>query len=206
MYGLPGLLGADISGSLVLGDEPIGANIYEKVGRQAMGPAPSLTYEIGKGIATAARQPVTKAEKTKAILRKIPSLRPIAELSDLITGNVDVMTPDGEAKYRRKISDAIAGLGSFRGSNEANKQLAVNAIMELRKEDAKLKNALYVAMRVGKTTNPQWEDIRNFNKRWPETAITTEEIQSYIDYREQKAGKTDEERIAGEKFAPLLQR
>lgn len=202
MYGLPGLVGADLSGSLVLGDEPFGENIYEKAGRQLAGPAVSLAYETGKNVFKAARQPMTRMEKTKAIIRRIPSLKPLAELADLEAGNADVMTPDGEVKYRRALSDAIVGLGSFRSANEANKQLAINAIIELNKEIQSLKNGVFMSL--NSDPSKALDAVKAFNTRWPEAAITADELTSYLRRRQTSSVKTDEERTAGRKFRPLI--
>lgn len=203
MYGLPGLLGADLSGSLVLGDEPFGENIYEKAGRQVAGPAVTLAYETGKNILKTSRQQMTGMEKTKAIIRRIPSLKPFAELADLESGNTDVLTPDGEIKYRRAISDAIAGLGSFRSANEANKQLAINGIIELKKETQALKNDVFMSL--NSDPSKALDAVKAFNARWPEAAITADELTGYLKRRQTGSVKTDEERTAGRKFRSLIE-
>lgn len=197
-YGLPGLMGADLSGSFVLGDEPFGANIYEKIGRQVAGPALSIGMEVGKAVATPPRENISGTDKALAVLRKIPSLRPIAEIAGLAKDNVDVMTPDGEIKYRRKIKDALIGLGSFRSANEANIQLAVKGVMELKREIQTLKNAYYASGQ----SNEAFKAIEDFNQRWPEAAISTKELAEYVKYRNSNSAKTDADRAIGKTLQP----
>lgn len=201
MYGLPGYIGADISGSLVLGDEPYGADIYSKIGRQFTGPFVSMGIETAKGITTEARKPIAPLQKTMAIMRRIPTLRPIAELQALMSGDLDILTPDGETKYRRAVGDAIAGLGSFRSAHEANKMLSENAIIELEKESKRLKNAYFASG----GSDESLQKILDYNERWPEVAITGAEMMRYIRYRHGEATKTKEQKVARKKFRPLLE-
>ncbi len=204
MYGLPGLLNTDLSGSLVLGDEPFGDNFYEKLGRQISGPGVSLAYETGKALGTAARQPTTAAQQTITQLRRIPALRPVAEVLTLLKGDYDVRSPDGEVKYRKAMRDALMGVGAFRTANEANMQSAVSAIVELKKQESELKNAAFVAVQgTPQAQQAAIDAIQKFNVRWPEVAITPTELTDYIHTRARGMNKTDYERVAGRKFAPL---
>jgi hypothetical protein len=207
-YGLPGLIGADLSGSLVLGDEPFGSNFPEKLGRTVMGPAPTMLYETGKAIGTPAREAMDSGEKLMAVARKFPSLRQLVDLYDLKKGNLDITSPDGETKYKRKMRDVILGMGSFRSANEANIQLAVNGAMEIDKESSKLKNALWVATQSKNSDQVKAarNDIKNFNERWPEVAITPSELQGYFQYRKGNQPKTDTERAMGKKYRVLMPR
>lgn len=204
MYGAPGLMNVDLSGSLVLGEEPFGANIYEKVGRQVTGPAVSLTAEGIKSALTEPRESTTALQKAITMLRRFPTLKPIAELIALEQSDLDVRTPDGEVKYRKAVNDAVVGIGAFRTANEANMQSAVNAIVELKRQTTELKNAAYVAAISNGNIEPALEAIQKFNERWPEVAISSKELNEYIHTRAKASGKTDYERQAGKKFAPLL--
>lgn len=204
LYGLPGLLGADLSGSLVLGDEPFGDNLYEKIGRQVTGPGISLAYETGKALATARRQTTTKAQDIDTLLRRYPSLRPLAELRALLQSDYDLRTPDGEARYRRTLKDVLLGLGSFRSARESNQQTAVNAIVVLQREMNSLKNDYFVQSEQGDATAAT-DAISKFNERWPELALRAGELQEYVTRRRKGASQTDVERLAGRRFRPLVE-
>jgi hypothetical protein len=205
MYGLPGLLNTDLSGSLVLGDEPFGSNIYERIGRKVTGPAASMTAETIRNALTSPRESTTTAQKVVDTLRRFPTLKPIAELIALEQSDLDVRTPDGETKYRKAVKDALAGIGSFRSASESNMQSAVNAIVELKRQTSELKNAAYVALTTpGGNTESALGAIHDFNARWPEVAISSKELNEYIHARAKGAHRTDYERLAGRKFAPLL--
>jgi hypothetical protein len=204
-YGMPGLIGADISGSLVLGDEPFGENVFEKIGRAAVGPVGTIGIQAAQAVAAEPREPMTATEKLRAVARRIPTLRQFVELWDLAESNTDVMSPDGEIKYERKLRDVILGLGSFRSANEANIQTWVGASVELEKEKGELKNAFYVATRSrdSEAMADARKAITDFNKRWPESAIMPQEVQQYLDYRLRRSELTDVERITGRRYAPL---
>ena len=190
------------------GDEPFGANVYEKIGRSITGPGPSLAIEVGKAATTEPRKYMTATEKLVANAQRIPTLKQFVDLYSLATGNTDVNTPDGETKYRRKLRDVIMGMGSFRSSNEANIQLAINGVIELEKESSRLKNAMWVAMqsRDSDKVKAAREAIKARNKMWPEAAITPEELQGYISRRQSGAEKTDVERTVGKKYRALMPR
>lgn len=200
MYGLPGFLGADISGSITLGDEPMGQNIYEKTARMLTGPAVAMPIETARTILTPARQRATTPQQIETTMRRIPTLRPLAELSSILRGDLDLRSPDGEVKLRRNLTDALMGLGSFRSANEANISLAVNGIMALAKEEARLKNEWYVA--ANKQT--ALKDIAAFNLMWPEATISTEDLSRYRKYRDTAGKQTDVSKAAKKRYQKLI--
>lgn len=205
MYGLPGMVGADISGSIALGDEPFGSNIYEKIGRTAVGPGPSLAIETARSVAKEPRVPMSPGERALATARKIPTLKPLVEIIGLANDNIDIQTPDGEVKYRRALRDAIAGLGSFRSANEANIQTAVAGIMEIEKEMSTLKNRYFVALRQSPEAVAEVRsEIKSFNERWPEAALGHKQLNDYVKYRRRNEIKTDAERIAEGRMKRML--
>lgn len=228
-YGLPGMIGADLSGSLVLGDEPFGANIYEKAGRFLAGPGPSIAIEAIRAANIEPRKPMSKTERAMMAVRKFPTFRPAAELYDLASENTeelmriakefpslqpfvdawkswkvnpDVLSPDGETKYQRTAKDIILGIGSFRSANEANIRMQMNAVLEIEKETGKLLNRLWVARQSGDADQQAeaQEEIDKFNERWPEYRITGGVRQNYFNYRRGDVNKTDLQRALGKRF------
>lgn len=202
MYGLPGLLNADLSGSLVLAEEPFGDDVFSKAARTVAGPAVSIAAETTRAAMTEEREPMSAKDKAVTLMRRFPGLRPITEL--MTFGDDEILSPDGEIKYRRKVQDALVGLGAFRSANEANMQTAVSAIVELKKEDQRLKNAYYVARTANADLTGIRAEIDAFNKRWPEVRITAQDLADYVQYRRRNRDKTDVERVAGKKYRKLL--
>lgn len=202
MYGLPGLLNADLSGSLVLAEEPFGDDVFSKAARTVAGPAVSIAAETTRAAMTEEREPMSAKDKAVTLMRRFPGLRPITEL--MTFGDDEILSPDGEIKYRRKVQDALVGLGAFRSANEANMQTAVSAIVELKKEDQRLKNAYYVARTANSDLTEIRAEIDTFNKRWPEVRITAQDLADYVQYRRRNRDKTDVERVAGKKYKKLL--
>ena len=202
-YGLPGLLNADLSGSLLLGEQPRG-NVFETVGRVATGPAVSSAIAIGSVLATEDREAQSALDKALTAAKRVPALKQLAEAVAALEGDTDVLTPDGEVKYRRTLHDALMAVGAFRSANEANTQLAIEGIMELKKETAQLKNAYYVGFQNG-DTDKVLKEITSFNERWPEATITQAELNKYVRSRRGGSEKTDMDRIQGRKYKALAE-
>lgn len=203
MYGLPGLIGADLSGSLVLGDEPFGQNIYEKTGRAVVGPAVGIAVDTARQLATDKREPTTTRQDAVTLLRRFPTLRPLGELLALEDSDLDVRTPDGEVRYRKALKDALLGMGSFRSANESNIKLAIDSMIELKKEIAGLKNRYFVESEQGDSSKAE-AAIEKFNERWPELEIGPTELLKYSELRRKGLDKTDVERISGKKLKSLV--
>lgn len=201
LYGLPGFLGVDLSGSLVTGDAPFGRNIYEKIGYSLMPPSLSIGLRAAQAATAQSREPQTAEDRLVNTLRRIPSLKPLAEL--MAAGDMDVHTPDGELAYKRRIGDALAALGSFRSANESNQRLAIDGIFALKKEMQDAKNEAWVAEESGNEEKAA-KIISDFNARWPEMAISQKEFRNYGSFRRNRAGKTDIERLGTGKLKELV--
>lgn len=203
-YGLPGLANVDMSGSLLLIDQPFGETFQEKLGRVLMGPAPGLAVTLAQSAATEQREPRDLVDRTMDTLRRIPSVKPLIDLYRVARGDTDIHGSDGELRYRRVLSDVLANLGSFQSANESNMRVAVDGIMELQKERVSLLNQLFVAAMAGTDTADVEQAVDRFNQRWPEAAINADEAVTYIKRRASGVGKTDAERVAKRKMRSLL--
>lgn len=203
-YGLPGLANVDMSGSLLLIDQPFGETFQEKLGRTLMGPSLGLATTLAQSAATEQREPRALHDRALDTLRRIPTFKPLIDLARTARGDTDIHSSDGELRYRRTLSDVLANLGSFQSANESNMRMAVDAIVELQKERTSLLNQLFVAASGGTDTADTEQQIEQFNQRWPEAAINADEAIAYIKRRASGAGKTDAERMARRKFQSLL--
>lgn len=203
-YGLPGLANVDLSGSLMLIDEPFGDSFYEKLGRFMTGPTPGTAISLIQGLTTEQRDARTVQERTIDTLRKIPAFKGLAGLSDFLTGNRDVRTTDGEIAFRRRLSDTLVSLGSFQSANESNNRMATDAFRVLEEERSSLKNRLFVRILGGGDPSTITNEIESFNKRWPEAAINADEMVDYMKLRAKGIGKTDLDRMAKKRYRLLL--
>ncbi len=196
MFGLPGFIGADLSGSLVLGDEPYGSTIYERSARMLAGPVISSATEMATRAATPYREPLEPTQKVVEALRRFPTTKPLAALYDLLTGETDVRTQTGQIAGRKTLTDAILELGSFRSADQSILQNAVSGLMQIQEEERKMLNDYYV--------NRNYDAIQAFNERWPEARITGEQLRNYIDMRERRSKETRGEKALGKKFEKVL--
>lgn len=211
MYGLPGLVGADITGSITLGDDFYGKNVYEKAGRQLAGPAVSMTANMIQALMTEPRESVTLDQHLIDLARRIPFLKQFAELAALdpwggfANPDFDVRTPAGQVRYRKTLKEALMGLGAFRTSAESNTALAVDAAIEISQKQRDLMNEFYVqATSPTGITDAALEKINDYNALWPEVAITPKQLKAYIHSRAKDQGKTQSERLLGNKFRRML--
>lgn len=203
-YGLPGLANVDLTGSLMLIDEPFGDSFFEKLGRFMVGPTGGTVASLVQGLTTEQREARTVQERALETLRKIPMFKGLVTLSDFLKENRDVRTSDGEVAFRRRTSDALVNLGSFQSANESNNRLAADAFRELEAERTSLKNRLFVRIMGGGDPTSITEEIDNFNLRWPEAAINTDEMVSYMKMRAKGVGKTDLDRLAKKRYRGML--
>lgn len=203
-YGLPGLLGIDLSGSLALINEGRTDSIYEFIGRKATGPTGSFVLDRLADWLKAERTDTSFAEDTVDQLRKVPALRPLAELIALSNSNTDVRSPDGEVAYRRTLADTLKSFASFRTLSESETRLAVDGIIAVEKESRDLKNSLWVAYSSGQDTTALAASIQKFNTRWPEMQITDQDVTRYFKYRLTDAQKTEVQRRVGKRGRALL--
>lgn len=205
LYGLPGFLGIDMSGSLALIDEPWGDSIYETLGRRITGPVGSAAIDLTRAALTEERAPTSTLDDSLSLAKRIPALKAFAEGIDLLRGNVDVLSPDGETAYRRALTEALLNMGSFRTTERSNERTSVDAVMELQKERASLENAFFVAVqRTDNSSDEVLSQIDKFNDRWPELAITGKDLNRYVKQRVRGVEQTDIERAVGKRGQMLL--
>jgi hypothetical protein len=144
------------------------------------------------------------SERAANVLRKIPALRPLAELIALQQGETDILEPDGEVAYRRTLKQVLASMGSFRTTSESNQRLAIDAIVALEKESSKLLNRYFVEMKEGDPSNAI-DAIQKFNTAWPDSQISGERIMRYLQRRAKEGDKTALERKAGKKIGAFAE-
>lgn len=200
-YGLPGTLGIDLSGSLSVIDHPRGdENLFGYIGRQAVGPGVSTAVNIFGVLTKEEREALAAIDRIEAGMRKVPALRPMAELIALEQSDTDIRTADGEILYKRTIAEVIKSMGAFRTTGESANQQALNATMELKHRTAGLLNALYLASQKDDVAiEKAYQEIERFNAAWPDMAITPLRIKTYIANRFNRQGQTELERQAGKR-------
>lgn len=183
MYGMPGLLGADISASMVVGDEPYGKCFYEKVGRFATGPAVSFGLNLWDSARGERKVETTDLDRTLNVMKSFPATKQLVELYDLAKGNKDVTSKDGRLKYEKTLKDTLMALGSFKSANISSLNTAIGAYLEVEKESQEIKNDIFVNLNNPEALAKAERRVEQFNNRWPEKAILPGEINDFINDR-----------------------
>ena len=203
--GLPGLLGLDMSNSVMLYNPPFGDGWAEKVGNLVGGPLGSILGSV-TGAATAQNSPEPEAGKRvyDALVNSLPVGRELNALAHLLEGDYDMRDPLGRLRYKASFKDMLKKVLGFRTLEEANIDTAVSAMMEMKERRDSVLN--YAASRYGQARLagiPLGEDMEeiikgevdHWNVLWPEFPITGDAIAQRTAARAQAATQSLRERM-----------
>lgn len=203
--GLPGLLGLDMSNSVMLYNPPFGSSYAEKVGNLLGGPIGSvLGSTIGAASATDAPEPEAGKRVYNALMNSLPVGRELNTLAQLIEGDYDLRDPLGRLRYKAGFTDMLKKVLGFRTVSEANIDTAVSAMMDMKERRDSVLN--YAASRYGQARVagiPLGDDMEelvkgevdNWNAMWPEFPITGDAIAQRTKARAQAATQALRERV-----------
>jgi hypothetical protein len=204
--GLPGLLGVDMSNSVMLYNPPFGEGWAEKVGNQMGGPLGSIMGSvIGAASAKAtAIEPEAGKRMFDALVNSIPVGREVNAIAQLLEGDYDLRDPLGRLRYKASMTDLMKKSLGFRPIVEANLDTVISAMMEMKQMRDNTLN--YAASRYGQARVagiPLGEDMQklvekevdNWNQQWPEFPITGDAIATRTRSRERAATQVLRERV-----------
>jgi len=135
-FGLPGLVGLDMSGSYQLADTPWGDNIPEKVGNFLLSPGASVTVSALRAyFDTKGFEPSAAKRFVTAAIQRTPSLRWIEALQalgwDLDKGVYDFRGPAGRLKFQGAAKDIIIKALGGRTVTEGEASIMAEGYMEI---------------------------------------------------------------------------
>jgi hypothetical protein len=203
-YGLPGMAGIDISNTAMIYNPPFGDSIAERVGNAALGPMGSIATSVvgaafdNKGIeSSAARRTVN------ALVQRLPVLKEYDSIKRIIMDEYDIRSPNGALKYKLDVADMLKRSLGFRSTKEANLQLAVDAMLEVKKKRDDVLD--YAASRYGQAKvsgvglpkameEAIMKEVDGWNARWPDMTITGTDLWTRTKARMTSATKTAYER------------
>lgn len=203
--GLPGLLGLDMSNSVMLYNPPFGDGWAEKVGNLMGGPLGSvLGNAIGAASASDAPEPEAGKRVYNALVNSLPIGRELNALAQLIEGDYDLRDPLGRLRYKASFTDMLKKVLGFRTVEEAKIDTAVSAMIEMKQRRDAIVN--YAASRYGQARVagiPLGEDMEkivkgevdNWNSMWPEFPITGDAIADRTKARAEAATQALRQRV-----------
>jgi len=194
LYGLPGLIGADIGGSINAFDVPYGDTVWEKAGRAVLGPTAGDVVAAGETLAdqkapernVGIRLWRTLAEKNKA-------LAPVDEFLRLVLGEDGTYTnARGQKRYSKPLSvkSRLLRAGGFRSAQESDYSRWVEALREVEA----LKNAALdraVVAEMNKDTVGRDAILQQWHQQWPDIPMTPRDVR----IRSKTRGKNKEEGV-----------
>ncbi len=132
-FGLPSLLGADMSYSMQLVDLPMGRSIPEKVGNVALGPLGNL---LAGGLTAAFTEKGVEPSAVKRFLKGIAQraggLRWSEGFRQLWEGDYDFRDAQGRLRFKGDLRDVLLSMVGFRTMTAAQQDMVLSAYMDLK--------------------------------------------------------------------------
>lgn len=185
--GLPGLLGIDLSQSVLLFNPPFGDSWQERIGNAVGGVIGSTVGSVlGAGMTTqGAVEPEASDRMFNALIQTIPVARELDALSRLWTGDYDFRDAIGRLKYKADARDVIVRMLGGKSIHEGTLDTYIDAMMGVRQSRDSVLD--YVAGTYGQTKitgialGPKLEaairkEVDDWNSLWPEFPITGTDI------------------------------
>lgn len=203
--GLPGLIGLDMSSSVMLYNPPFGEGWAEKAGNLMGGPIGSILGSVtGAASAQNAVEPEAGKRVYNALVNSLPVGRELNAIAQLLEGDYDLRDPLGRLRYKANMTDMFKKVLGFRTLGEANVDTAVAAVIEMKEARDTVLN--YAASRYGQAKVagiPLGEDMEelvkgevdNWNTLWPDFPITGDAIAERTKSRAMAATQALRERV-----------
>lgn len=194
-FGLPSLVGLDLSYSVQLLDMPFGSNMGDAIARFMLGPV----YSVGTG--TGAAMEDLKGPEPSALLRgirnvsdKVAGLRWIRALEMVMDGDYDFKTASGKKKFESDLQEVIVfGMGG-RPVTAGTMDMTLSAMRELKESWDTYADRAVMAYNSGGDEAMQ-KVLDQWNHLWPDAPMTGKYIRSRIKRRQKDEDKTAIERF-----------
>ncbi|HUT01983.1 MAG TPA: hypothetical protein VM031_05985, partial [Phycisphaerae bacterium] len=188
VYGLPGLLGVDMSGSLTPIDVPYGATAAEKIGNVVLGPTGQdiarLWGDLSESKMAQPREPSERAGRF--LLERSPSLSQFYYLYKALDRDTSQYDSKGRRLYELELTDLWRKAGSFRTVHESEQRLVMDALIELKQEYDRTLDGVAEKL-MAKDAEGARAAADNWNARWPEARITTADAVRRMQARQESA-------------------
>lgn len=183
MWGLPSMIGLDMSYSMQMIDVPYGESIPEQIGNVVLGPAGSIaTSAIKAAKDTKGSDPDAMSRAIKAVVDRVPglsfveALRALSEQTD--SGEYQFKDPAGRLRFRSDLKNVIIkGLGG-RSIDEAEIDLYAEAVTEITaNRDQAIDHQVQLLLpAVIDGAEPDWESLYDWNELWPQFPMDAETV------------------------------
>lgn len=190
VYGLPGLAGVDMSGSINLIDIPYGRNVKEKIGTVALGP----TGETAVRMYEAVKERKTARERTplgaigKIAVGTSPTVRQFQYLAKALSKDTSNYDSKERGLYELRLADLWRKAFGFRPTTESKQRDQINAIYAIQqKYDAVMDRATLAHIEGDRERATAI--LQEWNRLWPDFAIQPTDLAQRVKAR--KSARTE---------------
>jgi len=194
-FGLPGLVGIDLSYSVQLVDMPYGSSVQEKVGNLLTGPVGGMisgaikAAESTKGY----EQSYALERVAENLAERLPVFRSIYDLPKILNENYDMKDPAGRVKFKTDLYGVLVHMLGFRNVEAGINDIFINALTEIKEKRDDYLDEMAQASIAGDFKQVKKLYVK-WNEAWPEFPITGRDITDRRNSRLGIIGKTAMER------------
>ena len=216
MFGLPSLMGWDLSRSATILDVPFGATVKEMLANRMLGPTGQIVTSIAAaGASTKGVEPRRSRRVFDAAARKIPLLRLITGFERIANKDYDFKDPTGRLLFEGDLRDVLSDMAGFRSLDMGKQDLVISNFRDIFTDRAKVvAEAARFAIAADKAKTPKeaakWnakvdEIVYEFNElTYPEHPIDPGEVFKMAIRRMEDAEKPLEERLFRSKIEQAI--
>ena len=184
-YGLPSIVGIDLSFSMQLVDVPLARNVPEAIGGIVLGPLPSTALRMWS--ATADEKGIVPEPSQRALnaLKGTASGRMIEGIEAAWSGDYNFRTASGKVRFKTDLKGALKHAAGFRTLTEAEQDRILSALLEVKvKRDRVLDDAVQDLLAWRRENRPATDADRakaeailaRWNAWWPEAPLRPKDV------------------------------
>jgi len=202
-FGLPGLLGMDLSYSVDLLDVPFGKTLDEKVLNLVMGPIGNITYRAFKDAANTKGVVESPMERgIRSVVQRVPGLRWMIALEQLVQGadegKYDFRSATGKLRFQGDLREVLMTAVGARMTKLGWQDIKFDALSDLAAQRDEIMDKV-VMQWINSGEYPQdSESKERWNEMWPEWPISYKGLKARKKAREKSAQRPTEERVLSE--------
>jgi len=184
VYGLPALLGVDMSGSVQMIPEARGRSIAESVGEEILGPAGQTVLRTLRGMGEEkTTRPLSAGERAwKQALTTSPTLRQFDELLKALRKDTSSMDTRERQLYAETVWDKWKKAFGFRPMTESKQRMLVEAMWFVKQEYDEMLDKVSALVVEGRIEEAE-AILSKWNARWPEAEATLDDVARRVEER-----------------------
>jgi hypothetical protein len=176
-FGLPGLVGIDLSYSVQLLDMPYGSSVQEKVGNLATGPVGGIVSSVIKAAEnTRGYEQSSAAERGfRALAERLPAIRWVYDIPAILNRDYDMKDTAGRVRFKTDLWGVLVHMLGFRNVEAGINDIFIEALADIKEKRDDSLNEMAQASIAGNFKKVK-ELYAKWNEMWPEFPITGKDV------------------------------